>query len=46
MVHHYAYVTKVVEICEPESYKGAKDDTKWRVAMEEEMRRDSEDIHP
>ena len=37
---------EVVEIRKSESYEEVAQDTKWRVAMEEEMRRDSEDIHP
>ena len=38
MAHHYAYMTRVAEVHEPESYaKGAKD-MNWHAAMEEEMR--------
>ena len=35
--HHYAYMTRVVEVREPESYVEAAKDTNWRTAMEEEM---------
>ena len=38
MAHHYAYMTKVAEVREPESYAEAAKDAKWRAAMEEEMR--------
>ena len=37
MAHHYAYMTKAVEVCELESYAEASQDAKWRSAMEEEM---------
>ena len=37
MAHYYAYMTKVAEIREPESYAEVAQDTKWRAAMEEEM---------
>ena len=35
--HHYAYMTKVAEVREPESYAEAAKDANWRAAMEEEM---------
>ena len=38
MAHHYLYMTKVPEVCEPESYAKASQDAKWHSAMEEEMR--------
>ena len=38
MAHHHAYMTKVAEVLEPESYGKAAMDTNWRAAMEEEMR--------
>ena len=38
MVHHYAYMTKVAEVREPQSYAEATKDANWHVAMEEEMR--------
>ena len=37
MAHHYAYMTKVAEICELESYVEASQDARWKLAMEEEM---------
>jgi hypothetical protein len=37
MAHHYAYMTRVVEVREPESYAEAAENTKWHAAMEEEM---------
>ena len=37
MAHHYAYVTRVAEVCEPESYVEAAKDANWRAVMEEEM---------
>ena len=37
VAHHYAYMTHVVEVHEPESYAKATKDANWRVAMEEEM---------
>ena len=37
MVHHYAYMTRVAEVCEPESYAEASKDANWCAAMEEEM---------
>ena len=38
MMHHYAYIAKVAEVCELESYVEAAKDANWRAAMEEEMR--------
>ena len=37
MAHHYAYMTRVAEVREPESYTDAAKDAIWRAAMEEEM---------
>ena len=37
MAHHYAYMTRVAEVREPESYAEAAKDANWRAAMEEEM---------
>jgi hypothetical protein len=37
MAHHYAYMTRVAEVREPESYAEAAEDANWRAAMEEEM---------
>ena len=37
MAHHYAYITRVAEVREPESYAEATKDANWRAAMEEEM---------
>ena len=37
MAHHYASMTRVAEVCEPESYEEAAKDANWCVAMEEEM---------
>ena len=37
MGHHYAYMTHVAEVCEPESYADAAKDANWRATMEEEM---------
>ena len=37
MAHHYAYMTRVAEVRETESYAEVAKDTNWRVAMEEEM---------
>jgi hypothetical protein len=37
MAHHYAYMTRVAEVREPESYAEAAEDANWCVAMEEEM---------
>jgi hypothetical protein len=37
MAHHYAYMARVAEVREPESYKEAAEDANWRTAMEEEM---------
>ena len=38
MAHHYAYITRVAELCEPQSYAKAAKNANWRAAMEEEMR--------
>ena len=37
LADYYAYITKVVERCEPESYAEVTQDTEWQSAMEEEM---------
>ena len=37
MVHHYAYMTRVAEVRELESYAKAAKDANWCAAMEEEM---------
>ena len=37
MAHHYAYMTRVAEVHELESYAEAAMDANWRAAMEEEM---------
>ena len=37
MTHHYAYMTRVAEVREPESYVEEAKDANWRAAMEEEM---------
>ena len=37
IAHHYAYMTKVAEVRELESYVEASQDAKWKSAMEEEM---------
>ena len=37
MAHHYAYMTRVAEVCEPESYAEVANDAIWRAAMEEEL---------
>jgi hypothetical protein len=37
MAHHYAYMTRVAEVREPESYAEVPEDANWRAAMEEEM---------
>jgi hypothetical protein len=37
MAHHYAYMTRVAEVRESESYPEAAEDANWRAAMEEEM---------
>ena len=37
MAHHYAYMAKVVEVCELESYAKAAKDANWRATMDEEM---------
>ena len=38
MAYHYAYMTRVVEVLDPESYVEATKDANWRATMEEEMR--------
>ena len=38
MSHHYAYMTKMAEVRELESYTEAAEDANWHAAMEEEMR--------
>jgi hypothetical protein len=38
MAHHYAYMARVAEVREPESYEAAAGNANWRTAMEEEMR--------
>ena len=38
MAHHYAYMTRVAEVREPESYVEATKDANWRAAMDEEVR--------
>ena len=37
MAHHYAYMTRVAEVREPESYTEAAKDANWCATMEEEM---------
>jgi hypothetical protein len=37
MAHHYAYMARVAEVREPESYEEVAEDANWRIAMEEEM---------
>ena len=37
MVPHYAYMTRIAEVREPESYIETENDMNWRAAMEEEM---------
>ena len=37
MAHHYAYMTRVAEVREPESYAEAAKEANWRAEMEEEM---------
>ena len=37
MAHHYAYMTRVAELREPESYAEAAKDATFRTTMEEEM---------
>ena len=37
MAHNYAYMTRVAEVRESESYAEAAKDANWRAAMEEEM---------
>jgi hypothetical protein len=38
MAHHYAYMARVAEVRESESYEEAAENANWRTAMEEEMR--------
>jgi hypothetical protein len=33
MGHHYAYMTRVAEVLEPESYAEVAEDANWRAAM-------------
>ena len=37
MAHHYAYMTRVAEVHELESFAEAGKDASWRASMEEEM---------
>jgi hypothetical protein len=37
MAHHYAYMTRVAEVRELESYAKAAEDANWRAAIEEEI---------
>ena len=37
MENHYAYMTRVAEVCELESYAEVVKDTNWHAAMEKEM---------
>ena len=37
MAHHYAYMAKVADMCESESYVEAAKNWNWHAAMEEEM---------
>ena len=37
MTHHYAYMTKVTEVREPESYAKAAKYVNWCAVMEEEL---------
>ena len=37
IAHHYAYMTRVAEVREPESYAEAAKDANWRAVMEEEL---------
>ena len=37
MANHYAYMTRVEEVREPESYVEAAKDANWHATMEEEM---------
>ena len=38
MAHQYAYMTRVPEVRERESYAEAAKDANWHATMEEEMR--------
>ena len=44
MAHHYAYMTRVAEVREPESYAEAAKDANWHATMEEEMRALAENV--
>ena len=37
MAHHFAYMMRVLEVRDPESYAEVAKDANWRAAMEEEM---------
>ena len=37
MAHHYAYMTKVAAVREPESYTEVEKDAKWCATMEDDM---------
>ena len=37
VAHYYAYMTRVAEVREPESYIEAAKDANWHAAMEEEL---------
>ena len=37
MAYHYAYMTKVADVREPESYEEATKEANWRATIEEEM---------
>ena len=37
MAHHYAYMTRVAEVREPESYVEAAKDGNWHAVLEEEI---------
>ena len=45
-VHHYAYMTKVVKVREPESYTEAAKGANWRATMEEGMHGGKQDLRP
>ena len=38
MVHHYAYMAKVADVCKLESYVEVEKDANWRAAINKEMR--------
>ena len=46
MAYHYAYMTCVAEVREPESYAEAVKDANWHAAMEEEIRTLAENEAP